>query len=85
MSLLSTFTMYSSNLSDWSLVLVFDQNAAPNWATAFMYSFLTLLSFLYANLARMCISIATFAYVGVEIVAASALEVQWPRRVKTDL
>lgn len=34
---------------------------------------------------RMCISIATFAYVGVEIVAASALEVQWPRRVKTDL
>lgn len=33
----------------------------------------------------MSISIATFAYVGVEIVAASALEVQWPRRVKTDL
>lgn len=57
------------NSENWSLVLVFDQNAAPNWATAFI----------------MCISIATFAYVGVEIVAASALEVQWPRRVKTDL
>lgn len=33
----------------------------------------------------MSISIATFAYVGVEIVAASALEVQWPRRAETDL
>ncbi|PCH02419.1 Amino acid/polyamine transporter I [Penicillium occitanis (nom. inval.)] len=57
------------NTENWSLVLVFDHNAAPNWATAFIMS----------------ISIATFAYVGVEIVAASALEVQWPRRVKTDL
>ncbi|EED20720.1 proline-specific permease, putative [Talaromyces stipitatus ATCC 10500] len=54
---------------DWSLVLVFDHNAAPNWATAFIMS----------------ISIATFAYVGVEIVAASALEVKWPRRIKSDL
>jgi yeast amino acid transporter len=35
---------------------------------------------------RMSISIATFAYVGVEIVAASALEVQWPKpkRSETD-
>jgi len=28
----------------------------------------------------MSLSFATFAYVGVEVVAASALEVQWPRR-----
>jgi len=29
---------------------------------------------------RMCLSFATFAYVGVEVVAASALEVKWPKR-----
>lgn len=33
---------------------------------------------------RMSISIATFAYVGVEIVAASALEARWPRRDEKD-
>jgi amino acid transporter len=32
----------------------------------------------------MSISIATFAYVGVEIVAASALEARWPRRNEKD-
>lgn len=32
----------------------------------------------------MSISIATFAYVGIEIVAASALEAQWPRRTESE-
>lgn len=75
----------NSNSLDWSLVLVYDHNAAPNWATAFMYSSFPYFFLMYTYRDRMSISIATFAYVGVEIVAASALEVQWPRRVKTDL
>lgn len=32
----------------------------------------------------MCLSIATFAYVGVEIIAASALEAKWPKRRHTE-
>ncbi|KAL4905103.1 hypothetical protein BDW74DRAFT_19060 [Aspergillus multicolor] len=42
----------------WTHPVVFDYDAANNWGIAFL----------------MCLSIATFAYVGVEIVAASALE-----------
>ncbi|KAL5001028.1 amino acid permease/ SLC12A domain-containing protein [Aspergillus recurvatus] len=42
----------------WSSPVLFDHDAADSWGTAFL----------------MCLSIATFAYVGVEIVAASALE-----------
>ncbi|RDW83665.1 Amino acid transporter [Aspergillus mulundensis] len=42
----------------WAHPVVFDHDAANSWGTAFL----------------MCLSIATFAYVGVEIVAASALE-----------
>lgn len=33
-----------------------------------------------ADCPRMSISIATFAYVGIEVVAASALEAKWPRQ-----
>ncbi|KAL2788661.1 amino acid permease-domain-containing protein [Aspergillus keveii] len=43
---------------NWSSAKVFDSDAADNWCTAFL----------------MCISLATFAYIGIEIVAASALE-----------
>jgi len=32
----------------------------------------------------MCLSFATFAYVGVEIIAASALEAKWPKRRTTE-
>ncbi|KAI0126146.1 amino acid transporter [Xylariales sp. AK1849] len=39
-----------------------DPSAAQNWAVAFF----------------MCLSTATFAFVGVEVVAASALEARWP-------
>ncbi|KAK7964951.1 hypothetical protein PG988_009955 [Apiospora saccharicola] len=50
-----------------------DKNASESWIGAFF----------------ICISIASFAYVGVEIVAACALEVRWPktedRRASTDL
>ncbi|KAJ5107217.1 proline-specific permease [Penicillium angulare] len=46
---------------DWSQATAFDKNAAgDSWFTALL----------------MCISIATFAYVGVEVVAASALEAE---------
>ncbi|KAK0735208.1 putative amino acid transporter [Lasiosphaeria miniovina] len=48
--------------SYWSSPTVFDTGAAQNWVTALFMS----------------ISIATFAFVGVEIVAASALEARWP-------
>ncbi|KAH8697603.1 putative proline-specific permease [Talaromyces proteolyticus] len=52
----------------WNAPTAFDTDAATNWGTAFL----------------MCLSIATFAYVGVEIVAASALEARWPRRTVED-
>ncbi|KAL6231206.1 hypothetical protein BDW75DRAFT_248082 [Aspergillus navahoensis] len=45
-------------MKNWSSPVVFDHDAADGWGIAFL----------------MCLSIATFAYVGVEIVAASALE-----------
>ncbi|KAL3437019.1 amino acid permease-domain-containing protein [Aspergillus tetrazonus] len=45
-------------MKNWSSPVVFDYDAADGWGIAFL----------------MCLSIATFAYVGVEIVAASALE-----------
>ncbi|TDZ34984.1 Arginine permease CAN1 [Colletotrichum spinosum] len=41
----------------------YDKDAAPNWVVALLMS----------------LSIAAFAYVGVEIVAASALEAKWPK------
>ncbi|CBF71399.1 hypothetical protein AN6757.2 [Aspergillus nidulans FGSC A4] len=45
-------------MKNWSSPIAFDHDAADSWGIAFL----------------MCLSIATFAYVGVEIVAASALE-----------
>ncbi|KAL4945256.1 hypothetical protein BDV06DRAFT_45157 [Aspergillus oleicola] len=50
----------------WSSLGAFDKNAASTRGSAFL----------------MCLSIATFAYVGVEIVAASALESAGPRKSK---
>lgn len=47
----------------WNHVAPFDDKAAPNWFVAFLIS----------------LSTAEFAYVGVEIVAASALEARWPK------
>ncbi|KAJ5685593.1 hypothetical protein N7455_010720 [Penicillium solitum] len=47
----------------WASPTEFDTRAANNWGTAFLMS----------------ISIATFAYTGVEVVAASALEAKWPQ------
>ncbi|KAJ6105480.1 proline-specific permease [Penicillium capsulatum] len=47
----------------WNKPTDFDHEAASNW-------FISLL---------MSVSIATFAYVGVEVVAASALEARWPQ------
>ncbi|KUM64698.1 hypothetical protein ACN42_g2348 [Penicillium freii] len=49
--------------SDWDSPTEFDTRAANNWGTALLMS----------------ISIATFAYTGVEVVAASALEAKWPQ------
>ncbi|RYP60413.1 hypothetical protein DL771_010528 [Monosporascus sp. 5C6A] len=47
----------------------FDTQAAPNWGTALLMS----------------MSTAAFSYVGVEIVAASAMEVRWPKsKERTD-
>lgn len=46
----------------WDSPTEFDTRAADNWGTALLMS----------------ISIATFAYTGVEVVAASALEAKWP-------
>ncbi|KAF4585776.1 amino acid transporter [Ophiocordyceps camponoti-floridani] len=48
----------------WRAPVVFDRDVTNNWATAF----------------AICLSMATFAYVGVEVVAASALEARWPSR-----
>ncbi|KAK3341964.1 putative proline-specific permease [Lasiosphaeria hispida] len=45
-------------------LVAYDTDAANNWGSALMIS----------------LSIAMFAYVGVEIVAASALEAKWPER-----
>ncbi|KAL2699539.1 hypothetical protein AAEP93_009514 [Penicillium crustosum] len=47
----------------WAFPTEFDTRAANNWGTALLMS----------------ISIATFAYTGVEVVAASALEAKWPQ------
>ncbi|KAK7951622.1 amino acid permease-domain-containing protein [Apiospora aurea] len=59
--------------TDWANPTPRDEKAAHHWIEAFL----------------ICLSIAAFAYVGVEIVAASALEVRWPktedRRASTDL
>ncbi|KAK8056455.1 hypothetical protein PG993_001682 [Apiospora rasikravindrae] len=59
--------------TDWADPTPRDAKASRHWIEAFF----------------ICLSIAAFAYVGVEIVAASALEVRWPktedRRASTDL
>lgn len=70
-------------IGPWSryLITMLPQTGQQPLCRFTIYSFLHFESDRY----RMSISIATFAYVGVEIVAASALEVQWPRRQKTDL
>ncbi|KAK4444116.1 amino acid permease-domain-containing protein [Podospora aff. communis PSN243] len=52
----------------WKDATAYDTVAAKNWGTALM----------------MCLSFATFAYVGVEIIAASALEAKWPKRRSTE-
>ncbi|KAK8138796.1 amino acid permease/ SLC12A domain-containing protein [Apiospora sp. TS-2023a] len=58
---------------DWANPTPRDENASESWIGALF----------------ICLSIASFAYVGVEIVAACALEVRWPktedRRASTDL
>ncbi|KAJ5417089.1 uncharacterized protein N7487_000639 [Penicillium crustosum] len=56
-------TLIAINLGDWAFPTEFDTRAANNWGTALLMS----------------ISIATFAYTGVEVVAASALEAKWPQ------
>ncbi|KAK1752730.1 amino acid transporter [Echria macrotheca] len=58
----------SDNGNYWTAATAFDTGASKDWGTALM----------------MCLSIATFAYVGVEIVAASALEARWPKRRHAD-
>ncbi|KAJ6185847.1 hypothetical protein N7519_007148 [Penicillium mononematosum] len=57
-------TLIAINLGDWTSPTEFDTRAANNWGTALLMS----------------ISIATFAYTGVEVVAASALEARWVHR-----
>ncbi|KAJ5650891.1 proline-specific permease [Penicillium longicatenatum] len=47
----------------WSSPTTFDDSAAKNWPTALF----------------MCISTAVFSFVGVEVVASSALEAKWPQ------
>ncbi|KAH6885938.1 putative proline-specific permease [Thelonectria olida] len=55
-------TKYSNDKKSWEEPTGWDKEAAGgNWGSAFLVS----------------ISIATFAYIGVEIVAASALEARW--------
>ncbi|KAJ5899208.1 proline-specific permease [Penicillium taxi] len=49
---------------DWDKPTHFDHSAADNWFTALLMS----------------ISIATFAFVGIEVAAASSLEAKWPKR-----
>ncbi|KZN90988.1 Lysine/arginine permease [Penicillium chrysogenum] len=53
-----------TTIKDWTSPTAFDTRAANNWGTALLMS----------------ISIATFAYTGVEVVAASALEARWLHR-----
>ncbi|PFH62087.1 hypothetical protein XA68_15178 [Ophiocordyceps unilateralis] len=48
----------------WRAPVTFDRGVTNNWVTAF----------------AICLSMATFAYVGVEVVAASALEARWPKK-----
>ncbi|KAK3335231.1 amino acid transporter [Cercophora scortea] len=52
----------------WAASTAYDTAAARDWGTALL----------------MCMSIATFAYVGVEVIAASALEAKWPRTRQPD-
>ncbi|KAJ5734610.1 proline-specific permease [Penicillium manginii] len=49
---------------DWKSATEFDSDAAGNWFAALLIG----------------MSIATFSFVGIEIVAASALEAKWPRQ-----
>ncbi|CEJ81248.1 Putative Pc22g16190 protein [[Torrubiella] hemipterigena] len=58
---------HAKGIQYWSNAVEYDTDAANSWGNAFI----------------MCISIASFAYVGVEVVAASALEARWPT-VKRD-
>ncbi|KAJ5958547.1 Amino acid/polyamine transporter I [Penicillium vulpinum] len=51
-------------LLDWALPIEFDTRGTNNWGTGLLMS----------------ISIAIFAYTGVEVIAASALEAKWPHR-----
>ncbi|RDA93455.1 hypothetical protein CP533_2672 [Ophiocordyceps camponoti-saundersi (nom. inval.)] len=51
----------------WEKPMSFDTEVTNNWVTAF----------------AMCLSMASFAYVGVEVVAASVLEARWPKKKKT--
>ncbi|KAK7908212.1 hypothetical protein PG985_015515 [Apiospora marii] len=66
-------SLWELNETDWSNPTPRDPKASEHWIEAFF----------------ICLSIASFAYVGVEIVAACALEVRWPktedRRASTDL
>ncbi|OQE12101.1 hypothetical protein PENVUL_c001G05108 [Penicillium vulpinum] len=48
----------------WALPIEFDTRGTNNWGTGLLMS----------------ISIAIFAYTGVEVIAASALEAKWPHR-----
>ncbi|KAJ5633583.1 proline-specific permease [Penicillium herquei] len=52
----------------WQHPLDYDHKAANNWFTALL----------------MCISISSFAYTGVEVIAASALEAKYPHQYQGD-
>ncbi|KAJ5133678.1 uncharacterized protein N7443_004698 [Penicillium atrosanguineum] len=49
--------------SNWAMPTAYDKEAAENWPIALLMS----------------ISVATFAYVGIEVIATCALEARWPR------
>ncbi|KAJ4112393.1 hypothetical protein NW765_015464 [Fusarium oxysporum] len=51
-----------SKVSSWNAPFEYDNNAANGWFEGFM----------------MCLSIATFAYAGVENIAVSVIEARWP-------
>ncbi|KAJ5759044.1 proline-specific permease [Penicillium odoratum] len=63
------------NREDWSKPVTFDDTAAKNWPIA-LCNVNVFNSLIYHS---MCISTAVFSFVGVEVVAASALEAKWPQ------
>ena len=69
----------------WENPIEFDRDAAQNWFVSFWYVCgLEQQVHVCSNDTSMSLHIAAFAYTGVEIVAASALEVKWPHKDKKD-